>query len=262
MLRSYYSPVISERRLHHKLFQSLVANPRTRIELINLLIYVLERMPADMSSLGMVLDGYVESLTGSISVPSGGNLECGSPKVTTKRSRSGSNLTSSNSSSLHQSTSSLPPPHPAPLRPQTPLVTDAHSKAHIPVLQRTLQLLLHLCSHNEDVCAFFTTPVEKPWTIKRHDRTNKKAHLMNVAPNSPSSSTNTMTITTKFPLVLVMTCLERGAFSESSLLIEYLLHLLDTVTSPLSKVINPKDLKSKKLQFNVKFANPLPFSLF
>ena len=57
ILRSYYSPVISERRLHHKLFQSLVANPRTRIELINLLIYVLERMPADMTSLEWYLTG-------------------------------------------------------------------------------------------------------------------------------------------------------------------------------------------------------------
>lgn len=241
MLRSYYSPVISERRLHHKLFQSLVANPRTRIELINLLIYVLERMPADMVSLGMVLDGYVENLSGN-----GSNNEVGSGAKGVKRSRSGSNLSSSTS------LPGTPPPHTAPLRPQTPLVTDAHSKTHIPVLQRTLQLLLHLCSHDEDVCAFFTTPVEKPWTIKRHDRSalhNKKAHLMGSSSgnvNSPVNGPATMTITTKFPLVLVIACLERAAFAESSLLIEYLLHLLDTVTSPLSKVINPQDLKSKK----------------
>jgi hypothetical protein len=242
ILRSYYSPVISERRLHHKLFQSLVSNPRTRIELINLLIYVLERMPADMNSLGMVLDGYVESLTSLATVAP-------APGKAIKRSRSGSNLTSGASSS---SSLSLNPVTAgtalAPLRPQTPLVSDSKSKTHVPVLQRTLQLLLHLCSHNDDVCAFFTTPVEVPWTIKRHDRrAHKRASLMGGNGNGSGSGTaspsSAMTITTKFPLVLVMACLERGAFAESSLLIEYLLHLLDTVTAPLSKVVNPQDLK-------------------
>ena len=257
ILRSYYSPVISERRLHHKLFQSLVANPRTRIELINLLIYVLERMPADMCSLGMVLDGYVESLTGgSGAVAAGGNNAVPVGGKAIKRSRSGSNMSSS--SSLNSpAPPGTPPPHPAPLRPQTPLLTDTSSKAHIPVLQRTLQLLLHLCSHDEDVCAFFTTPVEKPWTIKRHDRSalHNKRHQGNSGTISStvsgSTSPATMTITTKFPLVLVMACLERAAFSESSLLIEYLLHLLDIVTAPLSKVINPQDLKSKPGSFEV-----------
>ena len=238
ILRSYYSPVISERRLHHKLFQSLVASPRTRIELINLLIYVLERMPADMTSLGLVLDGYVESLTG-VAVGAAAGVQ---PGKAIKRSRSGSNLSSVTSAP------GMSPVAIAPLRPQTPLVTDAHSKAHIPVLQRTLQLLLHLCSHNEDVCAFFTTPVEKPWTIKRHDRSalhNKRHSSSNGSASTNNSGPATMTITTKFPLVLVMACLERAAFAESSLLIEYLLHLLDTVTAPLSKVVNPQDLKSK-----------------
>lgn len=238
ILRSYYSPVISERRLHHKLFQSLVANPRTRVELINLLIYVLERMPADMTSLGHVLDGYVESLTGAAGA-SGVQ-----PGKAIKRSRSGSNLSSTSSLTATPSTAV------APLRPQTPLVTDAHSKTHIPVLQRTLQLLLHLCSHNDDVCAFFTTPVDKPWTIKRHDRSalHNKRHSSNTGGSSSHGNSAIMTITTKFPLVLVMACLERAAFAESSLLIEYLLHLLDTVTAPLSKVVNPQDLKSKRKQ--------------
>ena len=261
ILRSYYSPVISERRLHHKLFQSLVANPRTRIELINLLIYVLERMPADMNCLGMVLDGYVESLTGA----GGGHVAgvgstCSTGGTATptrlqgiKRSRSGSNLSSSTSLNSPVSVGT-PPPHSAPLRPQTPLVTDSSSKAHIPVLQRTLQLLLHLCSHDEDVCAFFTTPVDKPWTIKRHDRSalHNKRHQSNTGTASASTSGPTiLTITTKYPLVLVLACLERAAFAESSLLIEYLLHLLDIVTAPLSKVVNPQDLKSKPLLLDV-----------
>jgi len=261
ILRSYYSPVISERRLHHKLFQSLVSNARTRVELINLLIYILERMPADMNSLGMVLDGYVESLLGTVSGTSTPSIPI-TPGKAIKRSRSGSNITSipsiPSASSIHSSNSSIASMSSplssvaalAPLRPQTPLVTDSQSKTHIPVLQRTLQLLLHLCSHNDDVCAFFTTPVEKPWTIKRHDRSAHKRASLSTANSTirssdttnPNNSTTT-TITTKFPLVLVMACLERAAFSESSLLIEYLLHLLDAVTAPLSKVVNPQDLK-------------------
>ncbi len=224
MLRSYYSPVISERRLHHKLFLSLCRNNKTLVELINLLIYVLERMPSDLVSLGVVLDGYVETLTGAPPALQAGKA--------VKRSRSGN------------SPGTATPPL---LRSQTPLSANhasAATKTHIPVLQRTLQLLLHLSSHNESVCAFFTAPVEKPWTIKRHAKlplTGSSSSLSGLS----SQQKTTMTISTCYPIVLIMACLERSAFVSSSLLVEYLMHLLQVITGPLAKVVNPEDLKSK-----------------
>lgn len=214
MLRSYYSPVISERRLHHKLFLSLCKNNKTLVELINVLIYVLERMPSDLVTLTAVLDGYVETLTGT-SVQPGKSI---------KRSRSAGGT-------------STPPL----LRSQTPIGSTQGVKAHIPVLQRTLQLLLHLASHNESVCAFFTAPVDTPWTIKRHARSFGSN-------SSLSSSKTAMTISTRYPIVLILACLERSAFTGSSLLVENLMHLLQVITGPLAKVVNPQDLKSKSLK--------------
>jgi hypothetical protein len=188
ILRIYYDPLMTEPRTHMKLFQHLCAGQSTRADLLNMLIYILEEMPDDSAQLDAVLESYV-----AISTATGG---------TSGKSRSNTPKTTPRKKSPMPKTSD-----------------PFGGSTYVVIQQRTLQVLMQLVQHNEDVRRFFTATCESPWTIKRVDRkaAGNKATVM----------------TTKYPIVLLLACLERPGFVQIPLLVEHLLHLMQMVTGSL-----------------------------
>lgn len=195
ILRVFYDPLMTEHRTHMKLFLHLCSGPATRADLLNMLIFILEESPEDSSRLDVVLETFI-ARKGAVSSASLGPGGKGTPKPTPKKVRS--SVTSGKSA--------------------TASTSDPFGGAtHVVIQQRSMQLLMQLVQHNDDARKFFITPYEAPWTIKRHDkRTNK-----------------TIVVSTKFPIVLLLACLERTNFVQIPLLVENLLHLLQLVSGPL-----------------------------
>lgn len=195
ILRVFYDPLMTEHRTHMKLFLHLCSGPATRADLLNMLIFILEESPEDSSRLDTVLETFI-TRKGTASLASLGPGGKGTPKPTPKKIKSP--VTPGKSTTANTS--------------------DPFGGAtHVVIQQRSMQLLMQLVQHNDDARKFFITPYEAPWTIKRHDkRTNK-----------------TIVVSTKFPIVLLLACLERTNFVQIPLLVENLLHLLQLVSAPL-----------------------------
>lgn len=92
------------------------------------------------------------------------------------------------------------------------------------ILQRTLQLLTYLVSHDDPTKHFFTRPSATPWTVKRRS----------------------VSYEVRFPLVLLLACLEKGPILQVGLLVEFLLSLISTVSGPIRALVHKERERETK----------------
>lgn len=106
--------------------------------------------------------------------------------------------------------------------------------ASVVILQRTLQLLHYLVSHDDATKHYFSRATATPWTIiRRTDRRGAPGHATGSLPATPTAGALKTTHEVRFPLVLLLACLEKPQFLQVGLLVEFLLSLLAMVTAPI-----------------------------
>lgn len=203
LLLSYFVPSMTDKKTHLKLFKHLcMSHSRTRTELMNILIMILEQMPSSLEALEQTINGTV-----ALSSPSNTSSASGSPPSVTPKPtprKRGNQHSSSNygPDEGHQNSS---------------------SNQVVVILQRTLQLLISLVSHDQASLNFFTQSTSAPWTIKRVEKRQEKWKQVGME-------------TTRYPLVLLLACLEKPQFLNVGLLLEFLLNLIATVSAPIPKL--------------------------
>ena len=212
LLSCFYEPlVLKDKRTMYKMMLHLCSNQKTRIELMNLLLLVLEETPKDVSGLESIFDGYLQSKAKSSATP-------------------------------RKVTSPLPslPPRPATAIGTTePIGESSRSAAsmslkQIVIVQRTLQLLMYLVGHEKAVVSFFITESEHPLI--------RQASLQQLSGGKKAASSKRM-----IPLVLLLTCFESPEICSQSMLVEYMLHLIALVTARFKVEKSPVALPLNQL---------------
>ncbi len=123
---------------------------------------------------------------------------------------------------------------------RTNATVSVTSPMTVVILQRTLQLLYYLVSHDDTTKHFFTRPSTTTWTVKRSDRTLLKA-------SSPSATPITTQYEIKYPIVLLLACLEKGPILQVGLLVEFLLSLIATVSGPIRVILQERTNLTQQL---------------
>ncbi len=216
ILRIYYQPLMTEHRTHMRLFFHLCADDGTRADLINMLIYVLEEAPSDMHQLDCVLDAFVALCKSSSDKGDGSGA---TSKGVTPRKRSPMLQASVNSSAGAASSND-----------------PFGGSTFVVIQQRTLHILVQIAMNNDKARRFFTTESEAPWTIKPLNKRGGGERSSKASSSSGSASGGqAMTQSTKYPIVLLLACLDRSSLVQVPLLLELLLHLLQIAVGPIKE---------------------------
>jgi hypothetical protein len=181
-----YEPLlVKEKRVFYKTMLHFCSNTKARNELMGLILLILEESPADLASLSKILENYaVRSVKTSTT---------GTPVKEKLKSRE---------------------------------IEDPESEKGVKqviILQRTLQLLMYLVSHDKNVLNYFWTESEHLGHLYRQlSQSNLHAGQSSHAPIKKRKI---------LPITSLLSCLESPSICSQGLLVEYILHLLSILSS-------------------------------
>jgi hypothetical protein len=225
----YEPALIKDRRTSFRLFGNLCSNGKTRADLLNMLLVILEKCPYDDSELSALFDTFAAAKLQPIGSPV---LRLSVP---------------SRPASVSPIFGSAPMPSDKP--------SDERVLKRLVIVQRTLQLLMFLVNQSSTVADFFV----------RDDQDIHTTALSPVSSSVPSSSTPSNHArrkrTSRLPLVLLFTALENGFVSGQPLLTEHLMHLIALIVKTQKDSTSVMDIPSVFLHILVKSLQTASFSV-
>ena len=190
LVRLLFFPQLPRKNLLLKMFVNLCENGKTRSELLNLLLNILQDGTGDLAA--------VDKSFAQLSFRSRSQLQAQVPPKPTSKVKAGVDVAAGTSNPWHLTGESVPNL----------------------VVQRSLEALTFIVSTNETASRFFLTEHEVPSGLKRTSSRKGKGKEK----QSPQSH---------YPIVLLLTLLDRQTLLRTPSMMDSLVGLLATVTRPL-----------------------------
>ena len=188
-----YEPLlVKEKRIFYKTMLHFCSNSRSRNELMNLMLLILEESPANLSELAKLFDCYATRSVKS------------SNSATPVKDRSRTEETGLSALPSYKSDNGI---------------------KQVIILQRTLQMMMYLVSHDKNVSNYFWA--ESEHLCHLHRQLSHSNLLGNQAVQAAVGGKKRKIL----PITLLLSCLESPSICSQGLLVEYILHLLSILSN-------------------------------